>query len=297
MAERIGISSENEAPPRINELRRFFRVFLGRGLVVFGMVVVLIFLVLAIFANQIAPYDPLERNLDEALQQPNAKHLLGTDQIGRDTLSRLIHGARISLIVGVLVVSIASGFGVILGAIAGYFGGIVGAIIMRLMDTLMTIPLMILALAIAALLGGGLRNVVIALGFGLIPGYARMMTSQVLVAKETDYVLAEHSMGASNARILIRHIVPNCFSPILVMVTMMMGTTILAEAGLSFIGIGITPPTPAWGSMVTDGRLFLLSNPMLSFAPGVAIMLLVFSFNMVGDGLRDALDPRLRGII
>lgn len=297
MAEGILISSENEAPSRVNELRRFFRVFLGRGLVVFGLVVVLIFLVLAIFASQIAPYDPLERNLDEALQQPNAKHLLGTDQIGRDTLSRLIHGARISLIVGGLVVTIAGGFGVVLGAIAGYYGGIIGAVIMRLMDTLMTIPMMILALAISALLGGGLKNVVIALGVGLIPGYARMMASQVLVAKETDYVMAEHSMGATNARILIRHIVPNCFSPILVMITLMMGTTILAEAGLSFIGIGITPPIPAWGSMVTDGRNYLLSNPMLSIAPGVAIMLLVFSFNMVGDGLRDALDPRLRGII
>ena len=297
MAQGIGVSSEKEAPPRINELRRFFRVFLGRGLVVFGLVIVLIFLILAAFANQIAPYDPLERNLSEALQQPNAKHLLGTDQIGRDTLSRLIHGARISLIVGVLVVTIAGGFGVILGAIAGYFGGIIGAIIMRLMDTLMTIPMMILALAISALLGGGLKNVVIALGFGLIPGYARMMASQVLVAKETDYILAERAIGATNARMLIRHIVPNCFSPILVMITMMMGTTILAEAGLSFIGIGITPPTPAWGSMVTDGRNYLLSNPMLSIAPGVAIMLLVFSFNMVGDGLRDALDPRLRGII
>ena len=297
MAKGIRISSENEAPPRVNELRRFFKVFLGRGLVVFGLVFIIIFLILAIFANQIAPYDPLLRNLDEVREQPSAKHLLGTDQIGRDTLSRLIHGTRISLIVGVLVVTIAGGVGVVLGAIAGYFGGILGAVIMRLMDTLMTIPLMILALAIAALLGGGLKNVVIALGVGLIPGYARMMASQVMVAKETDYVMAGHSMGASNARLLIRHIVPNCFSPILVMITMMMGTTILAEAGLSFIGIGITPPTPAWGSMVTDGRLYLLTNPMLSIAPGVAIMLLVFSFNMVGDGLRDALDPRLRGII
>ena len=297
MAEGIGISSVNEAPPRVNELGRFFRVFLGRGLVVFGMVVFLAFLIIAIFAPQIAPYDPLKRNLEEALQQPNAQHLLGTDAIGRDTLSRLIYGTRISLIVGVLVVAIAGGFGVILGAIAGYFGGIIGAVIMRLMDTLMTIPMMILALSISALLGGGLKNVVIALGFGLIPGYARLMASQVMVAKETDYVMSGHAMGASNWRIIIRHIVPNCFSPILVLVTMMMGTTILAEAGLSFIGIGITPPTPAWGGMVTDGRNYLLSNPFLSVAPGVAIMLMVFSFNMIGDGLRDALDPRLRGII
>jgi peptide/nickel transport system permease protein len=297
MAEGTGISSVNEAPPRVNELRRFFRVFLGRGLVVFGMVVFVAFLIIAIFAPQIAPYDPLKRNLEEALQQPNAQHLLGTDAIGRDTLSRLIYGTRISLIVGVLVVTIAGGFGVILGAIAGYFGGIIGAVIMRLMDTLMTIPMMILALSISALLGGGLKNVVIALGFGLIPGYARLMASQVMVAKETDYVMSGHAMGASNWRIIIRHIVPNCFSPILVLITMMMGTTILAEAGLSFIGIGITPPTPAWGGMVTDGRNYLLSNPFLSVAPGVAIMLMVFSFNMIGDGLRDALDPRLRGII
>jgi peptide/nickel transport system permease protein len=297
MAEGIGISSVNEAPPRVNEVRRFFRVFMGRGLVVFGMIVILAFLILAIFAPQIAPYDPLKRTLSEALQQPNAQHLLGTDAIGRDTLSRLIYGTRISLIVGVLVCTIAGGFGVLLGAIAGYFGGIIGAVIMRIMDTLMTVPMMILALAISALLGGGLKNVVIALGFGLIPGYARMMSAQVLVAKETDYVMASHSMGSNNWRIILRHIVPNCFSPILVLITMMMGTTILAEAGLSFLGIGITPPTPAWGGMVTDGRNYLLTNPMLSVAPGVAIMLLVFSFNMVGDGLRDALDPRLRGVI
>jgi peptide/nickel transport system permease protein/oligopeptide transport system permease protein len=297
MAQRIGISSVTEAPPRVSEWRRFFRVFLSRGLVVFGLIVIIVIVVAAIFAPQIAPYEPLKRTLSEALQQPNAHHLLGTDTIGRDTLSRLIYGARISLIVGVLVVCIAGGIGVILGAIAGYFGGFIGAVIMRLMDTLMTIPLMILALAIAALLGGGLKNVVIALGFGLIPGYARLMSAQVLVAKETDYVLALHAMGANSWRIIARHIVPNCFSPILVVITMMMGTTILAEAGLSFIGIGITPPTPAWGSMVNDGRNYLLTNPMLSIAPGVAIMLLVFSFNMVGDGLRDALDPKLRGII
>jgi peptide/nickel transport system permease protein len=287
----------NEVPPRTSELRRFFRVFMGRGLVVFGLVIIIVFVVAAIFSPQIAPYDPIKRNLSESLQQPGAKHLLGTDALGRDTLSRLIYGTRISLLVGIVVVTIAGGFGVALGAIAGYFGGIIGTIIMRLMDTLMTIPMLVLALTIAALLGGGLKNIIIALGFGLIPGYARLMTSQVLVAKSIDYVLAAHATGASNWRIIIRHIVPNCFSPILVLVTMMMGTTILAEAGLSFLGIGITPPTPAWGSMVTDGREYLLTNPMLSIAPGVAIMLVVFAFNMVGDGLRDALDPRLRGVI
>ena len=297
MAEETIVSSVNEAPPKINELKRFFRVFLGRGLVIFGLVIILIFLVLAIFANQIAPYDPLETNLDEALQQPNAQHLLGTDQIGRDTLSRLIHGARISLIVGVLVVTIAGGVGVILGSIAGYFGGIIGAIIMRLMDTLMTIPMMILALAISALLGGGLKNVMIAVGIGLIPGYIRTVFGQVLSIKESDYILAGRSIGANNMRVMLLHILPNCFAPLLVMMTMQMGMAIMAEAGLSFLGVGIAPPTAAWGSMVNDGRMYLMTNPLLSMVPGIAIMLVVFSFNMVGDGLRDALDPRLRGTI
>jgi peptide/nickel transport system permease protein len=290
-------SQFNEAPPRTSELKRFFRVFLGRGLVVFGLFIIVAFIATAIFAPQIAPYDPLKRNLSESLQQPGPKHLLGTDVLGRDTLSRLIYGTRISLIVGVVVVCIAGGIGVVLGAIAGYYGGLIGAIIMRLMDALMTIPMLLLALAIAALLGGGLKNIIIALGFGLIPGYARLMTSQVLVVKSLDYVMAARSMGDSNQRIILSHIVPNCFAPILVLVTMMMGTTILAEAGLSFLGIGVTPPTPAWGSMVTDGREYLLTNPILSVAPGVAIMLVVFAFNMVGDGLIDALDPRLRGIL
>jgi peptide/nickel transport system permease protein len=287
----------SEAPPRVNELRRFFKVFLGRGLVVFGLVIIVAFFITAIFAPQIAPYDPLKISLDEKLAQPSSKHLLGTDALGRDTLSRLIHGTRISLLVGVVVVLIAGGVGVTLGAIAGYFGGLTGAIIGRATDALMTLPMLILALAIAALLGGGLKNVIISLGISLIPGYARLMTSQVLVAKAIDYVLAAHSMGASNQRILLRHIIPNCFSPILIVVTMMMGTTILAEAGLSFLGIGITAPTAAWGAMVNDGYSYLLNNPILSVAPGVAIMLVVFAFNMVGDGLRDALDPRLRGVL
>jgi ABC-type dipeptide/oligopeptide/nickel transport system permease subunit len=285
------------APPRVNEVKRFIKVFLGRGLVVFGLVIIIVAIVTAIFAPQIAPYDPNKRVLSESLLPPSSEHLLGTDVLGRDTLSRLIFGTRISLIVGVIVVFVAGGIGVTLGSIAGYFGGIAGAIIMRIMDALMTIPMMMLALSIAALLGGGLKNIIVALGVGLIPGYARLMASQVLVAKSIDYVMAARSMGASNFRIIVRHIVPNCFSPILVLVTMMMGTTILGEAGLSFLGIGITPPTAAWGSMVTDGRIYLLTNPWLSIAPGVAIMLLVFAFNMVGDGLRDALDPRLRGVL
>jgi len=286
-----------EIPPRISELRRFLRVFLGRGLVVFGAVIILIFVIAAIFAPLIAPYDPYVTDYGYSLSQPSWKHLLGTDAPGRDTLSRLIYGARTSLLVGCVVVAISSIIGMSLGLIAGYFGGWSYTIIMRLIDTLMCFPMILLALLIAALLGGGLKNVIIALSFALMPSYARLMCGQVLSVKTNDYVLAERSIGASNFRIMLRHVLPNCFPPLIVQMTLMLGSTILAEAGLSFLGIGIMPPTPAWGSMVNDGRQYLLTNPILSFAPGLAIMLTVYAFNMIGDGLRDALDPRLRGVL
>jgi ABC-type dipeptide/oligopeptide/nickel transport system permease subunit len=197
----------------------------------------------------------------------------------------------------VIAVGIAASIGMSMGLIAGYFGGWAYTIIMRFIDALMAFPMLLLALVIAALLGGGIKNVMIAVGIALIPGYARLMCGQVLSVKENDYILAEHCIGASNLRIMTHHFVPNCFPPLIVLITMMMGTTILAEAGLSFLGVGIKPPTPAWGGMVNDGYKYLLSRPLLSFAPGFAIMLVVLGFNMVGDGLRDALDPRLRGTL
>ena len=181
--------------------------------------------------------------------------------------------------------------------VAGYFGGWVYIIIMRTIDAFMAFPMIVLALVIAALLGGGIRNVIIALTIGLIPAYARLMCGQVMAGKENDYIMAERSMGASDRRIMFRHIVPNCFPPLIVMLSMMIGQAILAEAGLSFLGVGVKEPIAAWGSMISIGRDHLLSTPLLSFAPGLALMLVVFSFSMVGDGLRDALDPRLRGVI
>jgi peptide/nickel transport system permease protein len=193
------------------------------------------------------------------------------------------------------VVAIATILGMALGTIAGYFGGWTYNIIMRFIDALMAFPMILLALVIAALLGGGFKNVIIALSVSLLPAYARLMCGQVLTVKQNDYIQAEKAIGSSNMRIMLQHVVINCLPPIIVLVTMMLGSTILAEAGLSFLGIGITPPTPAWGSMVSDGRDYLLQLPILSFAPGLALMLVVFAFNMVGDGLRDALDPRLRG--
>jgi len=286
-----------EIAPRVSEFRRFRRVFLNRGLVVFGMVVILVFIIVALFAPLLAPYDPYMPDLKDRLSQPSLKHLLGTDSLGRDTLSRIIHGTRTSLMIGLTVVSIAAIVGTSLGMVAGYLGGWPYTIIMRLVDVVMTFPMILLALVIAAMLGEGIRNVIIALTVGLVPVYARLMCGLVLTLKENEYIMAEKAMGASNQRIMIRHLLPNALPALIVVVTMMLGTTVLAEAGLSFLGIGIEPPTPTWGSMVNDGREYLLTHPILSFAPGFAIMLLVFAFNMAGDGLRDALDPRLRGII
>jgi len=293
----IAIDQLQESPPRISELRRFVRVFFNRWLVAFGMITILLFLLTAAFAPWIAPYDPYETNYEQILQAPNSRHLLGTDTLGRDVLSRIIFGARTTLMVGVIALGIAAIIGMFIGLIAGYFGGLTYSVIMRIIDAMMAFPMILLALVIAALLGGGLRNVMIALGISLIPGYVRLMCGQVLAVKASDYILAEKSIGASDLRIMLKHVFPNCIPPLIVMVTLMMGSTILAEAGLSYLGIGIEAPAAAWGGMISDGYTRLLTNPILSVAPGVAIMLVVFAFNMVGDGLRDALDPRLRGTI
>jgi peptide/nickel transport system permease protein len=286
-----------ETTPYVSEWRHFLRVFFSRKLVVFGIVIILLLLITAIFAPFLAPYDPYDQNFEEWLLQPSRAHLLGTDSLGRDTLSRLIYGSRDALLVGVISVGIASTAGMTIGLIAGYFGGWLNSFLMRFVDALMCFPIILLALVVSALLGSGLRNVMIALGIALLSGYARLMYGQVLSVKENDYVLAEHAIGAGNLRIMLRHILPNCFPPLIVLVTMQMGSAILAEAGLSFIGVGVEPPAAAWGLMVNDGRIYLLTNPIISFAPGIAIMLVVFAFNMVGDGLRDALDPRLRGTL
>jgi peptide/nickel transport system permease protein len=305
MAEKnTGVSADTytgtgfiESPPRVSEWRRFIRVFFQRKLVIFGLVVLLIVIICAIFAPLIAPYDPYIGNLSDSLAQPSWKYLLGTDIQGRDTLSRLIYGSQTALIVGFLTTVTSAIAGTFLGLVAGYFGGIINMVIMRAMDALMGFPMLLLALLISAVLGSGIQNVIIALAIATLPGYARVMQGLTLSIRENDYIMAERAMGSDNTRIMMNHILPNTLAPMIVLVTLQLGTIILAEAGLSFLGIGITPPGAAWGSMVYDGYRFLLSNPVLSFAPGLAIMLVVFAFNMVGDGLRDALDPRLRGIL
>jgi peptide/nickel transport system permease protein len=267
---------------RYSETHRVIRVFFGRKLAVIGLVLILVFILTAIFAPWLAPYDPFQVKIGEKLQQPSMSHLLGTDSVGRDTLTRVIYASRTSIIVGLGAVTIAVIVGESLGLIAGYFGGIVYSVIMRLIDALMASPMILNAIIISSLLGGGIKNVVIALGVGMISSQARLMCGQTLTLKNNEYMLAGRAMGASDLRMMLRHIFPNAFPPIIVM---------------SFLGIGIEPPTAAWGGMVSEGYKYLMTNPVLSFAPGIAIMLVVFGFNMVGDGLRDALDPRLRGIL
>ncbi|MCR4392878.1 MAG: ABC transporter permease [Dehalococcoidales bacterium] len=222
---------------------------------------------------------------------------MGTDIQGRDTLSRLIYGARTVMLVGFVTVGIAASVGVILGITAGYYGGITNLIIMRIMDALMGFPMLLLALLIAAVLGSGIQNVIIALSVATLPGYCRVVCGMTLAIREDDYILAQRALGSSDLRIIFRHVMPNSLPPMIVLITLQLGSIILAEAGLSFLGIGIKPPGAAWGSMVADGYAYLLTHPVLSFAPGFAIMMVVLAFNLVGDGLRDALDPRLRGLL
>jgi peptide/nickel transport system permease protein len=268
-----------------------------RKIVVFGAVIIFLVIVTAIFSPQIAPYDPYEQNLRENLQQPSWQHLVGTDQFGRDTFSRIIYGTRISLLVGITSVIIAAGIGMLIGLIAGFFGGWANMIIMRFIDGLMTIPMIIFAIAIAAALGGGIRNVIIGIGISLVPVYCRTMCGLVLSVKQADYIMAERALGAKNSRIIFSHILRNTFPPFIVLITLQFGLAILGEAGLSFLGLGISPPGAAWGSMVYDGYRYLMTNPMLSVAPGICIIIVVMAFNLLGDGLRDALDPRLRGTL
>lgn len=291
------IQEFQEAPVRVSEWRRFRRVFFQRRIVIFGLVILLILVLAGIFAAWLAPYSPYDQDMRGTLLQPSKAHLLGTDSLGRDTLSRLVYGTRTALAVGFITVGIAALAGIMLGLIAGYFGGFINMIIMRVMDLLISFPMIILALFIAALLGGGIQNIIIALGISAVPGYARVMHGLTLSIRENDYVLAERAMGAPNRHIMITHILPNALPPMIVLITLQLGSIILAEAGLSYLGIGIKPPGAAWGAMVNDGYRYLLTNPMLSFAPGIAIMMVVFAFNLVGDGLRDALDPRLRGTL
>lgn len=263
-------------------------------LAMIALVIIVILILSAVFADVIAPYDPSAQSISNRFQLPGNGHLLGTDDFGRDILSRIIYGGRISLLVSVMAIAIGLLVGCFLGATAGYFGGLYEGIIMRLMDVLMAIPGFLMAVSISAALGSGLGNTALAVAVTCIPGYCRLMRATVLSIRGEEYVEAAKASGASNMRIIFRQIVPNTLSPIIVESTLRLGGCILAISGLSFIGLGVQPPTPEWGSMLNIGRQYIRDFYPMTIFPGVAIMITLFGFNLLGDGLRDALDPKLK---
>jgi peptide/nickel transport system permease protein len=260
-----------------------------------GLALILFFALSALLAPLLAPMSPSDQILTLRLKPPSLGHWLGMDQLGRDILSRLLYGAQISLVVGITVVGSAGVFGTWIGLVAGYGRGIVEEVLMRLTDVFFAFPPLILAMAIAGALGPSLNNAMIAIAVVTWPVYARLARAQVLTLREREFVVAARSVGAATPRILFRHLLPNSLAPILVQASFDMGGAILAAAGLSFIGFGAQPPTPEWGVMISEGSKFFSTQPWLSFFPGLAILLTVTAFNLIGDGLRDAFDPRLRG--
>ena len=282
--------------PRKARVKRFTKVFFTNKSVFIGSLIIIIIIILAIFAPYIAPYESTEGDLLNTLSLPSEEHWLGTDTLGRDLLSRIIYGSRVSLSVGMVSTIIAGTAGMSLGLISGYIGGWVDNLIMRIMDAMMAVPLIILALFLGGIIGRGLGNIMVSVGIAMVPSYARLTRGQVMSVKEMDYVIAAQVGGATRFKNAIKHILPNCLSPNLILMTMNLGIAILVEAGLSFLGLGIKPPTASWGGMVSEGYRYLSSFPILSLAPGAFVMITVWSFNVVGDALRDALDPRLRGI-
>jgi peptide/nickel transport system permease protein len=258
-----------------------------------GAVLVLVFLFAAVGAPLLAPHDPAAAEAARRLQAPSLAHLLGTDHLGRDILSRLLYGARWSLGTSVFAMAVIVAIGVAVGTIAGYFGGLVDGLLMRVVDVVLAFPALILALALAGTLGPGLGSIVLALICVWWAGYARMVRGLVLSLRERHFVEAARALGLSHARIMLRHLLPNILSPVLVLATLEIGELILVLAALNFLGLGVEPPAPEWGVMINDARPYLLTAPRLMFYPGAAISLLVIGFNLLGDGLRDAMDPHM----
>jgi peptide/nickel transport system permease protein len=279
----------------------WFRLRRNPGALV-GFALVGAFSVVAIFAPLIAPFDPRAQDLSlisaECCPGPSSAHLLGVDALGRDELSRILYGARFSMLIGVVAVSVGLSVGLVLGAIAGYFGGFVDSLIMRLMDIMLAIPGLLLAIGIVAMLQPGLGQIMIAVGVANIPIFARLLRGSILAQRDADFVVAARAVGLPRRTILVSHILPNSISPVIVQGTLALATAIIDVAGLGFLGLGPQDPaTPEWGTMLTDADRFLQTAPFLAIVPGVAIVLSVLGFNLIGDGLREALDPKLRGRI
>ncbi len=274
-----------------NRRRALGRLFRNRMSMI-GLVIIFIYLFAAAFPGLLSPYDPIKQELANRLQPPSANHLMGTDEFGRDVFARVLHGARLSIMVGFLAVAFGGTIGFIIGMLAGYFGGTVDSVFMRLMDILLSLPGIILAIAIIAALGTGLTNVLIAIGIYNIPQFARMTRSTVLAVKDEDYVLAARTSGNSSWGVLVHHIFPNVWSAPMILATLRFSTAILIGAGLSFLGLGVNPPTPEWGAMLAASRGYLRVAPHLAFAYGLVLAVLVLGFNALGEGLRDVFDPR-----
>ena len=272
----------------------FLRKLSGNGLALTGAAIVFFLFFVALFASFLAPYDPEMIDTKKILEPPGHSHLLGTDQLGRDVLSRIIWGSRISLMVGFVAVGIATAIGITLGSLAGYYGGFADTIIMRFVDIMLCFPTFFLILAVIALLEPSIWNIMIVIGITGWMGVARLVRAEFLSLKERDFVMAARAVGANDLRIIVRHILPNSLAPVLVSATLGVAAAILTEASLSFLGIGVQPPTPSWGNMLTAGKDTIEIAWWLSIYPGLAILITVLGYNLLGEGIRDAIDPRLQ---
>ena len=277
-----------------NQLRRMWYSFCKRKVAVLGLVIVLIYIIVAIFAPLLAPYDPVKQDLANMLQTPRPKHLLGTDEMGRDILSRIIYGARISMKVGFYAVGVAFVIGIPLGIFAGYFGGKVDLLIMRAMDVLLAFPGILLSIVFVSVLGPNLDNAILSVGIYTVPNFARMARGETLALRNSEFIEAARAMGSGDIRIVFSHILINIVSPMIVMGTLSFGTAIITTSGMGFLGIGAQPPTPEWGAMLSSGRQYLLVAPHVTTYTGLAILFLVLGLNLLGDGLRDVLDPKMK---
>jgi len=294
MAEALSNAVDTVFSAPVARSPRFWKILARHRAAVGGMAVLAVLAILAIAAPLVTPYDPIHQKLSDALLSPSLSHPFGTDYLGRDILTRIIYGGRYSLAVGFMAVAFGVAIGVPLGAVSGYYGGWVDLVVQRFVDLLLSFPGILLALSLVAILGIGLENVVIAVGISSTPSFVRLTRASTLSIRQLTYIEAARALGARSGVIIFRHVLPNALAPVIVQATLSLGSAILLAAGLGFLGLGIQPPTPEWGSMLGEGRNYIFSNPNMATFPGIAIFVAVLSFNLMGDGLRDALDPRLR---
>jgi peptide/nickel transport system permease protein len=290
------MAATKAAPKKRSQFEEVWRRLKKNKMAMLGLAIVVFLVLLAVFADFLFDYEQvvIKQNTAIRLQGPSAEHWFGTDEFGRDILARLVHGGRISLVVGVIAVAIALVLGGTLGAISGFFGGKVDMLISRAMDILLAVPSLLLSITIVSALGPSIINLMIAIAVSSVPGYARIVRSSVMTVRDNEFVEAAKAIGANDAQIIASHILPNCLAPIIVQVSLKVASAILSTSGLSFLGLGVKAPTPEWGSMLSGGRAYLRNAPHLTVFPGLCIMLTILSMNLLGDGLRDALDPKLK---